>query len=59
MVIEKTQADKDALHLKVEHPELEVKCPRCGGRILYKEIGNSISVKCENQPCIFGGIRGL
>ena len=37
----------------------EVECPRCGNEIIYKEIGNSISVECLSDDCIFGGIRGL
>ena len=54
-----TEIEWDALDEKLENPEQEVICPRCGNEIIYKEIGNSISVECLSADCIFGGIRGL
>lgn len=54
-----TKADWDALESKLEHLDKEVRCPRCGNIISYQEVGNSISIKCETDGCIFGGIRGL
>ena len=54
-----TKAEWDALSEKINAPEQHVICPRCGNDIDYKEVGNSISVKCFSEDCIFGGIRGL
>lgn len=54
-----TEAEWDALDKKMEQPTENVACPRCENEIVYKEIGNSISVKCKSEGCIFGGIRGL
>lgn len=44
---------------KLNNPQKEVKCPRCGNDIIYKEIGNSISVECKTKGCIYSAIRGL
>ena len=54
-----SEVEWDALDEKLEYPEREVECPRCGNEIIYKEIGNSISVECLSDDCIFGGLRGL
>jgi len=54
-----TKTEWDALNEKMNNPEKEVICPRCGNEIEYEEIGNSISVHCLSEDCIFGGIRGL
>jgi formamidopyrimidine-DNA glycosylase len=54
-----TKAEWDALNEKMKNPEQEALCPRCGNEIEYEEIGNSISVYCRSEDCIFGGIRGL
>jgi len=54
-----TEAEWDALDEKMDYPDQKVICPRCGNEIAYKEIGNSISVFCLSENCIFGGIRGL
>lgn len=58
-MVTKTEKDRKALADKAEHPSKKVTCPRCGNEIIYKEIGNSISVKCKTPGCIRGGIRGL
>ena len=34
-------------------------CPRCGGRIVYHECGNSYSVGCERKNCLKFTARGL
>ena len=49
----------DALDEKMNNPQEDVVCPRCGNEIIYSEPGNSICVKCLTDGCIFGGIRGL
>jgi hypothetical protein len=54
-----SKAEWDALDEKMEHPDGKVLCPRCENEISYKEIGNSISVRCLTDGCIFSGIRGL
>jgi len=54
-----TEEEWDALDEKLDNPEDMVLCPRCGNEIIYKELGNSISVECLTDGCIFGGIRGL
>ncbi len=54
-----TKAEWDALWEKLDHPDETVICPRCGNEIIYKEIGNSTSVECLSEKCIFGGIRGI
>jgi predicted RNA-binding Zn-ribbon protein involved in translation (DUF1610 family) len=54
-----TDADKKALQEKMDNPEKEVICPRCGNEIIYEQRGNSIAVECKSPKCIYGGIRGL
>jgi len=54
-----SKAEWAALKEKENNPEQEVLCPRCGNEIEYEEIGNSISVYCRTDDCIFGGLRGL
>lgn len=54
-----TEEEYEVLEEKLEHPDKEVLCPRCGNEIVYKRIGNSISVECKTPGCIYGGIRGL
>jgi len=56
---EYTEEEWDALEEKLENPEKYVVCPRCGNEIIYKEVGDSISVECLTDDCIFGGLRGL
>jgi len=54
-----TEEEDDVLEEKLENPGKYVVCPRCGNEIIYKEVGDSICVKCLTDGCIFGGIRGL
>ena len=54
-----TKEEWAALRAKMDNPESDVTCPRCGNEIIYREPGNSILVKCLTEGCIFGGIRGL
>ena len=58
-VREYTETEWNALDEKMNNPDKEVVCPRCGNEITYEEIGNSTSVSCLSEDCIFGGIRGL
>ena len=50
---------KEALNEKLNYPDKEVRCPRCGNEIVYEERGNPIAVKCKTPSFIYGGIRGL
>ena len=59
LFMDMTNREKEALWYKMDHPDESVKCPRCGGEILYVTRGNSISIECEKDDCIFGGIRGI
>lgn len=54
-----TKIEWDALWEKLDNPDKTVICPRCGNEIVYEEIGNSTSVACLTENCIFGGIRGI
>ena len=54
-----TKEEYEAITKKLNNPQADVICPRCGKRLLYKEIDNSISIECETADCIYGGIRGL
>jgi len=54
-----TEEEWDALWDKLDNPEKDVLCPRCGNEIIYKEVGDSISIECLTEGCIFGGIRGI
>ena len=58
MAIKMTEEEYKAIGIKLNNPEKEVRCPRCGEGF-FKEIGNSISIECETEDCIFGGVRGL
>ena len=37
----------------------EIKCPRCGNKIVCVEIGKSYEIRCEAPNCIKTGFRGL
>ena len=37
----------------------DIICPRCGGEIIFTEINNSYTVKCETPNCITYGVRGI
>ena len=34
-------------------------CPKCGGKIIFTETGDSYTVKCETPDCISYGVRGI
>jgi hypothetical protein len=56
---EYTREDHDALEKKVENPELEVICPRCGGKIFYREGDSFYDAKCETPGCLRAIGRGI
>lgn len=51
--------EKQALITKLNNPNEDVKCPRCGNVIVRKNYGNSVIVECATTNCIHGGIRGI
>ena len=51
--------DRKALNEKLNNPQTDVRCPRCGNIINYDKRGNSIAVECATKDCIYGGIRGI
>ena len=54
-----TEEECEAMNRKIEHPEEDVICPRCGNKLLYTSVGASCEVKCETEGCLHGTIRGL
>ena len=54
-----TEAELDALELKMMNPDAVVKCPRCGKEIIFKAVGNSCEAKCLTEGCIQETVRGL
>ena len=54
-----SKAEIAAIDKKLSNPNTEVLCPRCGGKLLFTEYGNSAEVKCETKNCIKGTVRGL
>ncbi|MDO4647959.1 MAG: hypothetical protein Q4B26_04855 [Eubacteriales bacterium] len=53
------EKEYEALDEKLNHPDRNVVCPRCGNEIIYEKRGNSIAVECKSKGCIYGGIRGV
>ena len=49
--------ERKALNEKLNNPQKDVRCPRCGNIINYDKRGNSIAVECATKDCIYGGIR--
>jgi len=45
--------------MKNNQPFENIVCPKCGGKIIFTEIGNSHTVKCETPYCISYSVRGL
>ncbi len=37
----------------------EIKCPRCGNKIICNEQGNSYTIRCETHDCIKTDFRGI
>lgn len=59
MATQMNSKEKQALNKKIEYPDSEIKCPRCGNIILYKEYDNGCTVFCKTDGCIKGNIRGI
>lgn len=54
-----TLEEKAAVREKMNHPEREVRCPRCGNLIDYIDGGNWSSFVCRTKGCIESSVRGL
>ena len=54
-----SEAEFDALEKKMENPGSVVHCPRCGGELSFRTVGNSCEVRCATDGCIKETIRGL
>ena len=53
------EAERDAIVRKLNHPEEEVKCPRCGETLICYEVGNSLVVYCKKCEDVQGTARGI
>ena len=53
------EAERDAIVRKLNHPEEEVKCPRCGETLSYYEFGNSSEAYCKKCEDVKGAARGI
>ena len=54
-----TDLEKKTVREKFENPTKKVLCPRCGRSLEYKLIGNSESVECPLEGCLYSAIRGI
>ncbi len=59
MVISYSEKERKALMEKLEAPNKDVICPRCGKRLVYIRKGNSCAVICETPNCLRDAIRGI
>jgi DNA-directed RNA polymerase subunit RPC12/RpoP len=48
-----------AFREKESNPDKIVLCPRCGNRLIYKENGNSHTIRCVTEGCIKETCRGI
>ena len=48
-----------AIDEKMSRPDEEVRCPRCGMVLLFKESEHGAEVRCETEDCIKGVVRGI
>lgn len=54
-----TDEESAALDEKMNHPEKEVRCPRCGNLIDFVDGGNWSKFFCKTEGCIECSIRGI
>ncbi len=59
MDVELSEEEFAALLKKAGNPMKDVRCPRCGAELNYRDIGNSYEVKCKTEGCIKLTSRGL
>lgn len=48
-----------AIEEKMNHPEREVRCPRCGNLIDYIDGVSGSSFVCRTEGCIESNVRGI
>ena len=48
-----------AIDKKMNNPNIDVKCPRCGKSLKYEEYSNGIKVYCESDTNIIDYLRGI
>ena len=54
-----TEEEIRAMELKIECPDREVVCPRCGGVLQYAEYPTAVEVQCETENCLYAALRGI
>lgn len=54
-----TDKEIRAIDEKMSRPDEEVRCPRCGMVLLFKESEHGAEVRCETEDCIKGVVRGI
>ena len=54
-----SEKERAAVDKKIENPQKQVKCPRCGAEIKYTKYDTAILVKCSTDGCIKVGLRGI
>ncbi len=48
-----------AVDKKINNPNIDIKCPRCGKSLKYEEYPNGIKVYCESDIDITDCLRGI
>ena len=51
--------ERKAIDRKLDYPQEEVKCPRCGEPLSYYRVGNSSAAYCKNCEDVKGTARGI
>lgn len=59
MVIKMNNKEIEALNKKINNPNADVKCPRCGNVIIYREYACGCTAYCMTNGCIKDSIRGI
>ncbi len=59
MGINYTIEEWEALDKKLEAPESNVKCPRCGKMLEFHDFKSACEVKCPTSGCLVETVRGL
>ena len=54
-----TELEVEAMKEKYDHPEREVRCPRCGNVLDYARYPTSEEVTCRTEKCIRAACRGI
>ena len=54
-----TEEDREAIHKKLNNPEMIIKCSRCGNNLEYLEFPSGCQVTCKTVGCIQNSWRGI